>query len=90
MVLQEFFLTFYSRTCSIEDNDEDRVILTGGYDTSTHNKVSVFDKNGFVEQLPDLLTGRYGHACGIFINNDENKVLNQTKPNQNTLRRGHT
>jgi len=60
-------------TCSIEDNDEDRVILTGGSDT--RNKVSVFDKNGFVEQLPDLLTGRYDHACGFFINNDNNKVL---------------
>jgi len=69
-----FDLTDSTRdTCSIEDNDEDRVILTGGY--STLNKVSVFNKNGFVEQLPDLLTGRYLHACGFFINNDKNKVL---------------
>jgi len=62
-----------SHTCSIEDNDEDRVILTGG--ARTMNKVSVFDKNGFVEQLPDLLTGRSCHACGFFINNDKKKVL---------------
>jgi len=62
-------------TCSIEDNDEDRVILTGGLDKRNSKNVSVFDKNGFVEQLPDLLTGRFFHACGFFINNDKNKVL---------------
>ena len=60
------------------------MILTGGY--STRNKVSVFNKNGFVEQLPDLLTGRYLHACGFFINNDKNKVLNQTKPQYSETR----
>ena len=60
------------------------MILTGG--EYTLNKVSVFDKNGFVEQLPDLLTGRRDHACGIFINNDKNKVLNQTKPKYSETR----
>jgi len=59
--------------CSIEDNDEDRVILTGG--EYNRNKVSVFNKNGFVEQLPELLIGRSSHACGFFINDDKNKVL---------------
>jgi len=70
-----FDLTEYGlQTCLIEDNDEDRAILTGGIFIH-QNKVSVFDKNGFVEQLPDLLTNRGAHACGIFINNDNNKVL---------------
>ena len=48
------------------------MILTGG--AFTRKKVSVFDKNGFVEHLPDLLTGRHHHACGFFVNNEMIKV----------------
>ena len=48
------------------------MILTGG--RYTRNKVSVFEKNGFVEHLPDLLTGRDYHACGFFINDEMIKV----------------
>ena len=48
------------------------MILTGGL--KTLKKVSVYDTNGFVEYLPDLMNGRHHHACGFFVNNEMIKV----------------
>ena len=36
----------------------------------TKNMVSVYDQNGFLENLPGLATGRHGHACGHFYDRD--------------------
>ena len=30
---------------------------------------------GFVENLPDLVTARQGHGCGYYVNKGNNKVL---------------
>ena len=51
---------------------EDRVILTGGYDNK--NTVSVYSTSGWMEDLPDLRQGRYGHGCGHYVN-DGNKMV---------------
>ena len=51
---------------------EDIVILTGGI--STKNTVSVYSTDGWVEDLPDLMTGRYWHGCGHYVNNDNKMV----------------
>ena len=51
---------------------EDIVILTGG--GGTRNTVSVYSTEGWVEDLPDLLTGRYDHGCGHYVNNDDKMV----------------
>ena len=46
------------------------VILTGGkptYKNGWRNKRVVhYDINGFVADLPDLITGRMDHACSFF------------------------
>ena len=55
---------------------EDRVILTGGYDNK--NTVSVYSTSGWMEDLPDLLQGRYGHSCGHYVNDDNNMVMFHT------------
>ncbi len=40
----------------------DTVVITGGGDTMT--TVSRYDvQNGWLEDLPGLITGRYSHAC---------------------------
>ena len=52
---------------------EDRVILTGGYDNK--NTVSVYSTSGWMEDLPDLLQGRYGHGCGHYVNDDNKMVI---------------
>ena len=64
------FILFLSQACSIQL--EDIVILTGG--GYTKNTVSVYSTDGWVEDLPDLLTGRYHHGCGHYVNN-ENKMV---------------
>ena len=66
--------SFLSDACSIQL--EDIVILTGG--VSTENTVSVYSTDGWLEDLPDLLTGRYDHGCGHYVNNDDKLVTSDT------------
>jgi len=51
--------------CSIQL--EKTVILTGG--VYTGDRVSVYNVDGKVEDLPRLLTERYGHGCGSYYQN---------------------
>ena len=55
-----------SHACSIQEDD--RVIITGGHSDKT---VSVYDENGWVEDLSSLNLGRRGHACTSFISKGE-------------------
>ena len=43
-------------------------IVTGG--EYSRQRVTQFSVTGEATQLPDLIKGRYGHACSSFINND--------------------
>ena len=59
---------YYSLACAIPG--EDSVIVTGGqftggYDTRTI--VSVYNIEGWLEDLPLLNTGRYYHACTSYV-----------------------
>ena len=36
--------------------------------------VSSYDLLGFVEDLPSLLVGRYGHGCGSYMRGDGTQV----------------
>ena len=38
------------------------------------NTVSVYSTQGWIEDLPDLLTGRQSHGCGQFVNSDNEMV----------------
>lgn len=57
-----------SQHCAIEE--EDAVILTGGYNGRSVGRVEVtkYDEDGKATNMPDLITGRYNHACGKFTN----------------------
>ena len=37
-------------------------------------KVGLYNDNGFVRYLPDLIMGRYGHACARFQNGNGDMV----------------
>ena len=37
-------------------------------------KVGLYNDNGFVKYLPDLIMGRYGHACARFQNRNGDMV----------------
>ena len=43
----------------------DTVVVTGGY--RTENTVVRYGQQGWLEDLPDLITGRYKHACSSFV-----------------------
>ena len=63
----------FSDTCSIPDGDS--VLLTGGFNSvvdcpspgEVSSKVHRYTQDlGWVEDLPDLKDGRYGHGCASF------------------------
>ena len=57
-------------SCSIQLDDQ--VVVTGG--TNPKNKASVYNMDGWVQDLPDLNQGRYKHGCGHYVDNDNNLV----------------
>ena len=65
---------FFSSACAIEL--EDTVVVTGGWSlfTGPFATVQVYTISGPQEQLPDLMTGRYQHACAHFVDS-ENRVV---------------
>ena len=61
---------YYSSACSIEDPDKENIVITGGYDTNTFDSsttVSVYNLQGWVEDLQPLNDGRRSHACTSYM-----------------------
>ena len=62
--------TFLSDACAIELGDT--VVVTGGQWSAS--RVQVYSVSGPQEELPNMLAPRYGHACGLFVNSDQQTV----------------
>ena len=60
----------FSHACAIREGD--RVIITGGHSART---VSVYNENGWLEDLPNLKEGRQGHPCTRFFSGGKNVCL---------------
>ena len=60
---------YYSDACAIPDGDT--VIITGGLNNL--NTVSIYNVEGWQQDLPPLNTGRYDHACTSYWS-DERRV----------------
>ena len=70
-VLPKFL--YFSGACGIEL--EDTVIMTGGViDSKERTTVSIYDKDGWVRDLPNLQTVRKKHGCGHYIDDSNNLV----------------
>merc|ERR1719468_824107 len=57
------YVAYYA--CAIPDPVTDTVVVTGGL--LTENTVVRYGQQGWLEDLPDLITGRYIHACSSFV-----------------------
>jgi len=58
-------------------NMKEYIVFTGGYmdKGNTHVKtVSMYDMNGWVENLPDLNTARSSHGCGFYYSDKDELV----------------
>ena len=62
--IQQFIFNRYA--CAIPDEDNEELIITGGYDTMT--TVSVYNEAGWQRDLAPLNPGRQRHACGSYVN----------------------
>jgi len=59
-----------SYSCGIGDITTTSITITGGSDDGPSNKVSQYNIEGWVRDLPQLQEGRYSHGCGHYVNND--------------------
>ena len=49
--------------------------------------MTVYNNEGFVEDWPELNTGRYDHGCGHFVNTDNKVVRHIDDKKENTVLR---
>ena len=54
------------------------MVVTGGMETQS--RVTAYNEDGFLADLPSLGQGRYNHACGHFVNTDNKMVGNLDSP----------
>ena len=52
---------------------EDVVVITGG--SVNPKSVGVYNIFGWLEDFPDLKYGRWGHGCGHYANEQNNRVI---------------
>ena len=55
----------YRYSCAIADPITDTLVVTGGWNTL--DTVTRYSQQGWLEDLPPLITGRYSHACSSFV-----------------------
>ena len=67
------FVNVISDACAIED--ENNLIITGGYDSGQTNRVTKYDRTGASTDLPTLNNARRSHGCGIYRDTNGQKVL---------------
>jgi len=59
--------------CSIPDGEKS-VVITGGYNHMTLATATRYNSDGYVENLPSMISGRYSHGCSGYYN-DEDKLV---------------
>ena len=63
-------------SCAIEMTNH--VIMTGGWPLPEADEASseatVYNEQGWVEDLPNMNTGRWMHACGHYVNTNNQVV----------------
>ena len=66
-------ISIFSRSCGIDMRDL-YVVIGGVENDKGIRKVAIYNDNGFERTLPDLILGRYGHACARFQNGNGDMV----------------
>ena len=76
MFKKKVVIIFYRHACGV--GVADNYIVTGGYEPSeadsTLDTVAEYSQTGFVRYLPNMIQGRYQHACSYFTNDNEKTV----------------
>ena len=74
VVISDLTVFIYRNSCAIPDPDTETVVITGG--RYYRNRVSVYSVQGWQDDLPDLITGRYYHACAGYMSGGRRVRLN--------------
>ena len=78
----DLYFKCISTSCAIQL--EDRVVITGGTDNNgiygdPLRRVTSYNYDGFLADLPELLESRIQHGCSHYLNN-ENQLVKLNKP----------
>ena len=65
------YVNIYSEACLIDEGDT--FLLTGG-SVGTKTRTSRYSRDGWLQDLDDLNTGRYDHACGWYTDTEGKRV----------------
>ena len=66
------YICINSDACLIDEGDT--FLVTGGPDLTNLKRVSRYSQSSWVEDLGDLNSGRYNHACGWFTDTGGRRV----------------
>ena len=64
------YVNIYSEACLIDEGDT--FLLTGGLSTET--RTSRYSSDSWLQDLDDLNTGRWRHACGWYTDTQGKRV----------------
>ena len=59
---------------------KETVVVTGGGSLHSESTVEVYNTSGMVEQLPDMRTPRREHACGHYVDSNNQVVSCHMSP----------
>ena len=60
-----------SSSCGIPDSKNEFLYITGHWEsTFSFKQVIKYDPNGKLDELPELKTGRFNHACAGYYQED--------------------
>ena len=72
------FIIDFSLSCAIPDTRNEFLYITGSLAWLGHlgtKQVTQYGPEGFIADLPQLITGRNHHACAGYNNDQDNFVL---------------
>ena len=66
----------FSKSCGIPDTRNEFLYITGNdKEVNNSKQVSQYGPEGFIADLPELITGRWDHACAGYYDDMDNFVL---------------
>ena len=65
----------FSKSCGIPDTRNEFLYITGNRIVYSSKQVTQYAQQGFTADLPDLITGRWDHACAGYNDDQDHFVL---------------
>ena len=68
-------MLYYRQACAIPDQENEKVIITGGTAAEVRQIVSVYSDAGWQKDLAPMNVGRALHACSFYVSGGKKVVF---------------